>query len=138
MSRETDPNNSHQYVANADGARAQVVAGAEPVVVEATISSGESLSAAVDLGDGALVRIAMPSSWTTADLTFQTSYDGTTYSDLYDADGNEYDVSAAASREIIVPIADLIGARYVKVRSGTTGTPVNQGADRTINLVVAP
>jgi hypothetical protein len=35
-------------------------------------------------------------------------------------------------------IGDWIGVRYMKVRSGTSGTPVNQGGARTITLVVQP
>ncbi len=41
----------------------------------ATIPSGQSLSAEVDLGANSLVGIAMPAAWTAADLTFQVSSD---------------------------------------------------------------
>lgn len=100
-----------------------------------TIANGASLSGAVDLGTSRLARIVMPASWTTANLTFQTSYDGTTYSNLYDSVGNEYTVTAAASRSILVDLKDFIAVRYLKVRSGTSGSAVNQAAARDIVLV---
>jgi hypothetical protein len=78
----------------------------------------------------------MPAAWTAATLTFQVSYDGTTFVDLYDDTGTEIQWQAAASR-FIVPSApsQFFGIQALKVRSGTTGTPVNQGADRAIQVV---
>jgi hypothetical protein len=104
----------------------------------ATIANGESLSSAVDLQDGRAARIDMPSAWTAADLTFQVSPDGNTYTDLYEADGTEYTVTAAASRSIILPIADFLGIRYLKVRSGTSAAAVNQGAARNLTIQAVP
>lgn len=118
---------------------AQKVVSELPVAVSVTIANGASLSGAIDCSEGRPARIVIPSAWTTANLTFQTSYDGTTYNDLYDAFGTEYTVTVGgASRGIILPLADFIGVRYLKVRSGTTGTPVTQGADRTLKLVLVP
>lgn len=109
--------------------------------LDVTIANGESLSGAADLGSARLSAIAMPSSWTTADLTFQASADGTTYYDLYVSDnaGNdaEYLIGAGASRVISVPVADFASLRYLKVRSGTTGSPVGQGGARTLSLILA-
>lgn len=105
----------------------------------AAIDNGASLSAAVDLGNNRLSRVVIPAAWTTANLTFQTSADGTTYTDLYDAAGTEYTVTVGgALRSIVIPLADFIGVRYVKVRSGTTGSAVTQGAARSIILVCVP
>jgi len=101
----------------------------------ATIANGASLSAAIALSpDMAVVSIQMPAAWTTANLTFQGGADGVTYADLYKLDGTEYSVVAAASRYVKVPLGDLLGMAYLRVRSGTTGTPVNQGAARTLLL----
>lgn len=100
----------------------------------ATILSGTALSGAIDLRAASLAKIQMPASWTAANLTFQVSYDGTTFANLYDEAGNEITVTAAASRVIAVDVGTFIGARYLKVRSGTAGTPVNQGADRALQL----
>lgn len=123
------------------GAVRMVQVGADGVLsagrttVSATIANGASLSAAIDLGDSrALAAIVMPASWTTANLTFQASPDGTSYFDLYDG-GAERSVTASTSRVIAVTIVDWLGLRYLKIRSGTSGTPVTQGADRTLTLI---
>lgn len=116
---------------------------ANPTVVESmqasvlgtTIASGGSLSGALDLGNQRLSRIAMPAAWDAASLTFQTSPDGVTYNNLYDSSGNEYTVTAAASRAILVNYIDFVGIRYLKIRSGTSAVPVNQTADRALSLV---
>lgn len=103
----------------------------------ATIANGASLSGAVNLGGGLLSAIAMSSSWTAASLSFQASDDGSTWRDVYNDDGTEYTASAAASRHIAIDPSKFSGAQQVKVRSGTTTTPVNQsGGDRALLLVV--
>lgn len=102
----------------------------------ATIANGESLSGAVDCGNKRLAGIHMPADWTAADLTFQGSSDGTTFNNLYDKDGVEYTVDAADDRYIIVPLADFIGIRHLKIRSGTSGSAVAQGASRALTLVL--
>lgn len=103
-----------------------------------TIASGASLSSAVRIDTGSvLVALQTPASWTAADLTLQGSVDGVTYNNLYDSTGSEYSIAGAASR--FIHVADpvlLMGLHYLKVRSGTSGTPVNQGADRIIKLAL--
>lgn len=114
---------------------------------EAVIESGSAVSAAVDMDGKLLVGIEMPSSWTTADLTFQAARidrsangDFGTYLNVYEVDtantaGVEVTVDAAASRYLgIDNPAPFAGIQSLKVRSGTSGTPVNQGADRTLRL----
>lgn len=104
----------------------------QPKVKTVTILSGAALGASF-IGDGRLVAIQMPAAWTAANLTFQGSMDGATYCDMYDNSGTEVNIPAGASQYILIP--DLKAA-WIKVRSGTTGTPVNQGADRVIQLYV--
>lgn len=105
----------------------------------AVIANGESLSGAVDCSAGRLGRIVIPATWTAANLTFQGSYDGSNYANLYDEAGTEYTVTVGgAAREIKVPVVDFLSVRYLKIRSGTSGTPVNQGGARTLNLVLVP
>ena len=109
--------------------------GVETGLEPATIASGASLSGAIHLHNQRLFAIVMPSSWTAANLTFQGSHDGSTYFDVYNDAGTEVTVVAAASRFIIIasPVA-LLGLQRLKVRSGTSGSPVNQGADRALQL----
>lgn len=104
---------------------------------DAVIANGSSLGDGIDLGGSSVIGIQMPASWTAANLTFQASHDGVTYADLYDSAG-EFTVTAAASRFIVIDPTTLLGARYLKVRSGTAGAAVNQGAARTLVLIVKP
>jgi len=105
--------------------------------VTASIASSGNLSAAVDLSGLVAVGIQMPAAWDTANLTFQGSPDGVTYTNVY-KDGAEYVVVAAISQWLILEPADFAGIRYLKVRSGTSGTPVTQTAARTLKLTVRP
>jgi hypothetical protein len=103
----------------------------------ATIAAAGSLSGAVDCGAGLFpVALVLPAVWTAADITLQASADGTNYYDVYQSDNTEYTIKAAASRFIILDPADLAGVRYLKVRSGTSGTPVAQAAERVISVVI--
>jgi len=104
----------------------------------ATIANGESLSAAVDIGDNVVASIVMPAAWTTAVITFDASIDGTTYGPLYDRYGTEYSVQVAATRSIPLSVQDFVGFRYLKIRSGTSGVPVNQAAERIIAIATRP
>lgn len=101
-----------------------------------TIANAASLSDAATLNGLLLVGVVMPASWTAANLTFQASVDGTNYFDVYDDSGVERTITAAASRFILIPATDLMSAVKLKVRSGTTGTPVTQGGSRVITLVL--
>tara|TARA_X000001382_G_scaffold97453_1_gene71815 strand:- start:99 stop:452 length:354 start_codon:yes stop_codon:yes gene_type:complete len=115
----------------------------QPVVSQAletqtvTIANGASLSGSVDLGGRKLCAIIMPAAWTSAAITFQASMDGSTFYDVYDA-AVERNVSVGASYYSALAIADYIGIRHLKLRSGTSGSAVNQSADRVITLVLQP
>lgn len=126
---------------------AELRAAAVPVTVgqitttTATIASGQSVSGNVDLGLMRLGRIVMPtvaSGWNTANLTLQTSHDGVTFNDLHEKDGTEYAIVAAAGRSIIIPLADMLSVRYLRIRSGTSTAAVNQSAARVLALVLVP
>lgn len=106
--------------------------------LSAVIASGESLSAPNALGTFRLVGLIMPASWTSANLTFQISVDRENFSNFYDDLGTEVTVTAAASRYIALDPALFAGCLAIKIRSGTSGSPVNQGGDRTISLVTRP
>ena len=103
----------------------------------AVIASGASLSGAVDLGGRKLVAIVMPAEWTAAGMTFQASPDGVTYYNVYD-NATERALTVGANYYSALSIGDWVGVRWVKLRSGTAGTAVNQAAERTITLVVQP
>lgn len=103
------------------------------------ITSGTAISASIDLQGYGVVAIIMPASWDAADLTFQGSHDNITFYNVYDGlggTGNELVERAAASRYIITDPDDFKGMHYIKVRSGTGTSPVNQTATRTLSLVL--
>lgn len=105
-------------------------------VFTATINAGASLSQAIDLVDTRLFGFQMPSAWTTAAMTFQVSADGVTYNDLYDDTATETNLTVSASKFIVLSNPQrFLGIRYLKVRSGTTGSAVNQSAQADIKLV---
>lgn len=104
-----------------------------------TIANGASLSGALNIDQRNLFAILMPAAWTSAAMTFQGSYDGTTYYDLYDENGVEINFTVAASRYVLIsaPIK-FLGLKKLKVRSGTSASAVNQGGDRAIGIIVIP
>lgn len=102
-----------------------------------TIASGTSLSGAVNLGGLRLFGIVMPSTWTTANLTFQISPDGgTTWNNMYDINGNEITAQAAVARAIMLDPTLFASAQYIQVRSGTNATAVAQGQNSTLQLLL--
>ena len=108
------------------------------VTVNATIANGASLSGAVLVGESLMAGIVLPAAWTSANLTMQaaTQDDPTNYVNLYDKDGVEVAITAAASRYVVLNPADFAGIWSIKLRSGTSGTPVTQGAERTLAVVI--
>lgn len=100
-----------------------------------TIANAASLSGAVNLAGMDLTRIKLPAAWTAASLTFQVSEDGSTFQDLYDTSGEVTLTTPGTSRSVQVDPNNFAGIQWIKVRSGTSGTPVNQGGARSITLV---
>lgn len=109
---------------------------ADASVVQVTIANGASLSDGAQLGVGRLVAIDLPTI-TSADLTFQVSIDGVTYREALDSGGTAVSITAGTGNRFWQAPSTLLGAPYLKVRSGTSGSPVAQGAARTISLVVS-
>lgn len=115
------------------------------VSLTCTIASGDSLSSValspstpyIGLSGLTIYGIIMPSGWTAADLTMQISNESPSsgFNNVYDSTGSEVTITAAASRMIIVPPLSYISGKFIKLRSGTSGTPVNQGADRVITVL---
>lgn len=102
-------------------------------------TAADGLSSVVDLQAYTLMGIIMPSTWATAGITFKVSESsGGTFYDLYDDAGNEVSASAANGRSVSLDSIALKLApfRYIKMRSGTTATPVAQSTNVTITLLV--
>ena len=102
---------------------------------QVTIANGTSLSPEVDIGNKLLVGIAMPALWTAAAVTFQASFDGgVTWLNMQSASA-ELNYTAAQGQYICVDPSLWRGVVALKVRSGTAGTPVNQGQNSTLTLI---
>jgi hypothetical protein len=113
------------------------MAGTNLSTVTATVLSGTSLSAAAPLNQMVVVGIVMPATWTAADLTFQVSSDGgATFHELYTSAGTPVQYQSTAAVQFGVDGRLWGGIDQVKVRSGTAGVAVNQGADRAITLLL--
>ena len=104
--------------------------------IPVVIAINTSLSSAVQIFGGLLSIIEMPAAWDAANLTFQTSGDGTNYFNVYDDSGTEVTVTASTSRRIRLEPSQWAGIQYIKIRSGTAGVAVNQTAARTLYLEV--
>lgn len=112
-----------------------------------TIANNASLSSAVDISDYMLCGLIVPSTWTSADLTFaaavhpgygDAAFSTYTYYPMHDATGAELTIvnGANTSRFYTLSPTAFSGVRFLKVRSGTSSAAVNQGGARTILLVI--
>lgn len=115
---------------------------AEIDIVTANIAAGQSLSAEADIGNKSIVGIYIPANWTTAGLSFQASIDGgATWAELFDgtlATAAAITVSSITGGTALALAMDptkLRGFNAIKVRSGTSGSPVNQTNAVAISLI---
>lgn len=116
-------------------------------VIGVQIPANESLSGAVDLGNRTLVAIEMPEVWAGTQITFQSKakfrFDPNPdfdeiledWDNVYDSAGNEL-VAVVAANRIVTDIPELAPLRYIRIRSGTSATPVNQNPTKEILLIV--
>lgn len=101
----------------------------------ATIANGASLSDAINLGDDIPVGLQMPAAWTAAVVTFAASYNGSTYVSVRKNDGTEYTATVAVDQQVALDPAIMAACQFLKVRSGTAASAVNQGAARVIQVL---
>lgn len=103
----------------------------------ATITSGTSLSNAIDLKNLRLFGLDIPLGWTAANVTIQQKHTDGTYRAVKDSSGLELSFPAVAGDVIRFDNpAQFAALTDIKILSGTTATPVSQAADRTINLIL--
>lgn len=105
----------------------------------ATIASGATgLSDAIDLEGYQLAAIIMPDTWVAANISYLAAAEsGGTYKPVY---SSGIEVSDTVVQATVASCADnalaLAPLRFIKLRSGTAGTPVNQTADRVLTLIL--
>jgi len=111
-----------------------------PEIIRTTcqIDNGASLSDSVDLRGKHIVGVGGPAGWTAAGISFEGSMDDANFYEV----GNgaaEITLVFAAGWFVSIPPGTLEGAgRYIKLRSGTSAVPVNQGDDRVITVWIRP
>lgn len=94
-----------------------------------TISSGQTVSAEIDLGGTTPVALITPAALTGTTVTFQAATTtGGTFNTVM-KDGATLSVTVAASRFVVLQPSDFAGVRFLKVVSGSS-----EGADRTLTL----
>lgn len=92
-----------------------------------TIASGQTVSGGLDLQGLALTAIQMPAAFTGTAITFQGSFDDSTYQAIYNTANSAYSITVSASRTYAINPADFAGFRYIKIVSNGA-----EGAARTI------
>lgn len=111
-----------------------------------TIASGQALSGTIDLGPlpefcSSITQATFlaPAGWDAAALTAQVSEDGVTWANVVSSAGAEITILTAVTPSTAAVLSGgtfLGGTRYIRFRSGTGATPVNQTANRTFTLVL--
>jgi hypothetical protein len=106
------------------------------------IANGAAVSTAINLAGGTLVAIQLPAAWTAADITFEGSFDGTTWAPVFDDASAEVKIAAATVAaqvgRILVSagvLSKLAALPMFRIVSGVAGTQVNQGAARSFVVV---
>lgn len=74
-------------------------------------------SAGVRTNGVAIEGLYIPAGWTAANIAFQASEDGTTWSDLYDIDGGQVVVSPVAGTALMLAPGLLRGWRHIRLVS---------------------
>jgi hypothetical protein len=109
----------------------------------AKILNGASLSGEIDLRNQRLLGIIYPAVWTAADLSLQVGdVSGGTFGEVFTDPGSGVGTAlaldGAAGQATFLSTAIIIGNCFIKIRSGPSGVPVNQGGDRDIIILTIP
>lgn len=111
------------------------------MATRALIANGAAISGPIDLRGNILTAIQYPAAWTAADLSIQISDTETgTYGEVFTDPGTGVGTVGAwdAAAGQVTLVQAMIANCFIKLRSGPSGAPVNQGADRTITLHTVP
>jgi len=113
-----------------------------PVTETVTIAAGGSISTVLDKSHHNHMAIFIPANWTTAPITFLgcETYDGTFNQVVSATDVSEVNIPNVAASKVIVLDTEFLEAMiaipFVKLRSGTLITPVNQGVNVNIKIIL--
>lgn len=116
----------------------------------AEIPPNQALTGEIDLGSNKLFAIEFPSTWAGTSITFQAKTQGQpaagdtspddleTWKNVYDDAGTEVTVTCAANRIVGLDATalELSSLRWIRIRSGTSASPVNQNPAKPLKLIV--
>ena len=100
-----------------------------------TIEAGHEESAVMALGMDFIVGLITPEEWTPAVVSVIVSPQGDNYYDLFDNVGREITFNVTPNTFLSLDPDTLLGAAFLKLRSGTRASPVVQEAVRRFLLV---
>lgn len=103
-----------------------------------TVADGQSLSGSAFLETYELCGVITDSGWNTAALTFQGSYDDTNFFNVWNGASELSYAAVTASIFVVFDPAIFLGIPYIKVRSGTSASAVNQTGNSVVTLVMRP
>jgi hypothetical protein len=101
-----------------------------------TIADTEFLSEPLSVGGETIIGIAMPDDWTAANITVQASFDGETYNELYEADGDAVVIRVRPGGTTALDPTVFAALNFVKFRSGTPGVIVAQVGDKEMSVLL--
>ena len=111
---------------------------APPKSVVVIIAANQSLSDRAFV-EAKICGIIMPAGWDAAAITFQAGQDNQTEYNLYDGSVERVipSTDAIAGRMLSLDLNDWLCVNYIRLRSGTSASGVNQTAQRKITLLLA-
>jgi hypothetical protein len=129
-----------RHLATDNAGNLQIITAAARAETTVAIASGASVSSMVDLQGAALVGFSMPAAWTAAALNIEVSSNNVDWSSPLDSTGAAVSsfASPTVSAAYALDVISMLAWRYIRFRSGTTATPVNQGAARPIRYITRP
>ncbi|MCP4899733.1 MAG: hypothetical protein GY906_22435 [bacterium] len=101
-------------------------------MVTATIANGQTTSEEIQTNGYAALGVLMPGAFTGTSLTLLQSFDGTTWTAVYDSDGGQVSISVAASRFIVLDPSTMAPLTRFKVVSGSS-----EAAERSLTFLMA-
>lgn len=93
------------------------------------IATSTTVSAAVDLRGMTLCGISIPAGFDGTSISFQASFDNSSFQVVKDGSGNTLSKTVAADEYIKLDPVDFCGIQYIKIVSGSA-----EGANRTMPL----
>lgn len=102
------------------------------------ILAGQSVSAIQNIGNRVPLAFAVSANWTAASVSLETSFDSVTFYDVQNQDGLEVSIPVSTGNIVMLSATSLLGiGSYLRVRSGSSSTAVNQSNAATVTVQLA-